>query len=262
VRKSLGTLAAVPGLILLSACGTDSEILAPETEDTQLNLDVARYVADVTADDILLMTGEADPIMQPGFGFAAANCEKRHNKKFRCDWKPFWNGNLSYSREVTFYDSNGEAMDYYDATETESVNFVISMSGTRTTEWMSMAVTRDRDFTVSGLYETETTRTWNGSGKSTRNRTRYSDENGDRTYDMSDTTTVTNVILPVPRRSDWPQAGTIERTVTLEIVAEENKSKTCDVLIEFNGEQYVPITINGVTYTLDLATRKIVEEDE
>jgi hypothetical protein len=260
-----GAMAALPILILMSACSSEPAGLTNLSDDEQVNLDVARYVADVTGDDILLMTYEADFVMRRDFGRAAAEggetCHRGIGRQFRCKGGVFGggfgSGSMSFTREVTFYDSEGE-MDWYDATETISINFYVSLTGERSSEWGSMTVNRERDFTVSGLYEDETSRIWNGWGKSDRNRTRYSDENGDRTYYMSGTTTVTNVVIPVPR--SWPEeGGTIKRTVTVVIVtaAGDTETKTRDVLIVFNGTQYVPITINDETYILDLATRRI-----
>ncbi len=60
-----GGLAVIPALILLSACGT--ELGAPDADEQQVNLDVAYYAADVTSDDITLMTTEADRTMLPTF---------------------------------------------------------------------------------------------------------------------------------------------------------------------------------------------------
>ena len=261
-----GALAALPILFLMSACSSEPAGLTNLSDDEQVSLDVARYVADVTGDDILLMTTEADFVMRRDFGRAAAEggetCDRGIGKQFRCKGGVFGggfgSGSMSYTREVTFYDSEGAEMDWYDATETDSINFHVSMTGERSSDWGSMTVNRERDFTVSGLYEDETSRIWNGWGKSDRNRTRYSDENGDRTYEMSDTATVKNVVIPVPR--SWPEdGGTIERMVTVELVngIGDTRTKTRDVLIAFNGTQYVPITINGETYILDLATRKL-----
>jgi hypothetical protein len=269
MSKMLGRgAAAIAVILLVGACGSDPVALAPDVEaeaqqNAQLNLDVARYVADVTVDDIQLMTGEADLVMRSGFGLADGGCVKQHDKRFHCSKRWFGWGNVSYTREITFYDSAGEVMGYYDRDETDSIDIYVSMSGDRANEKMSMEVSRERDFTVSGLYQTETTRTWDGWGRSSHNRTRVIDENGTRTYDMTDTTTVTGVILPVPRRSDWPQEGTIERTVDAEKVDElgETTTKNCSVVIEFNGTQFVPITVNGEEFTLDLATRKIVEDE-
>lgn len=264
-----GAMAALPILILMSACSSEPAGLTNLSDDEQVNLDVARYVADVTGDDILLMTYEADFVMRRDFGRAASEggetCHRGIGKQLRCKGGMFGggfgSGSMSFTREVTFYDGGGE-MDWYDATETISINFYVSMTGERSNEWGSMEVSRERDFTVSGLYGEETSRIWNGWGKSDRNRTRYSDENGDRTYDISDTTTVNNVVIPVPR--SWPEdGGTIERMVTVEILngVGDTETKTRDVLISFNRTQYVPITINGETYILDLATRKIDRGD-
>jgi hypothetical protein len=253
--------AALPLILLIAACSSDPGSMVGVTpDDAQIDMDVAQYVADVTGDDVQLMTGEGDHVMKAGFG-PAAGCEQGPGKHFHCGRRGFGLGDISYTRDVTFYDIGGLPQDGYNDQDTESINFVVSFSGTRSNDRMSMTVSRDRDFTVSGLYLTETTRIWNGTGESKRNRTRHSDENGDRTYDMSCTTTVTGVIIPVPRSSDWPQDGTIERTVTIEYVDElgDTQTKTRDVLITFNGDRFVPITINGETFTLDLATREIVE---
>jgi hypothetical protein len=270
MTKMLGRgTAAIAVILLAGACGSDPAGLAPDVEaevlqDAQINLDVARYAADVTVDDIQLMTGEADLVLRGGFGMAEAGCVKKQNKRFHCDKRWFGWGNVSYTRQVTFYDSEGAEMDYYDREDTDSVNIYVSMSGDRANEKMSMQVSRERDLYVSGLYGEETTRTWNGWGKSSRNRTRVIDEAGTRTYDMTDTTTVTGVILPVPRYSDWPQEGTIERTVDVEKVDElgDPTTRTCNVVVEFNGTRYVPITVNGEEFTLDLKRRKIVEDTE
>ena len=90
-----------------------------------------------------------------------------------------------------------------------------------------------------------------------------SDEMGDRSYEMSSTSTITDVVIPVPRtENSWPEDGTIERIVHVEYegpYATGTRDRTA--LITFNGTQLVPILINGVDeYTFDLATRRIVEE--
>ena len=45
------------------------------------------------------------------------------------------------------------------------------------------------------------------------------------------------------------------------VKGDETRTRDRTVLITFNETQFVPIVVNGVTYTFDLATRKIVEND-
>ena len=67
----------------------------------------------------------------------------------------------------------------------------------------------------------ETTRTVNGTGSSTVSRSHHSDENGDRSYDMTSTTVISDVVHAVPREENpYPLSGTITREMTAVIVNE------------------------------------------
>ena len=246
IHKRLGI--AVLSAALVVACsdlggpGTDQA-----TEEAILDLDILFYAADVTNDDIIFMTILADGV------FGAAG---QHQAG------PF-DGNVTFTREVTFFDDNGNVMDAYDPLLTASVQIVMSLEGSRSRTGqrgtMTMTISRSRDFTVSGLLGEETERAWNGTGSSAVNRVRTSDANGDREYDMSMSTTVTDVVIPVPRGSGWPISGTITRQITVQIVTglDDTTTRERTVTIEFNGTQFVPITINGQTCTLDLALREV-----
>ncbi len=255
---SRGAIAALPTLLLLGACGTDLDAPAAE-EERQLDLDVAQFAADATGDDIVLMTDEADETMRPGFA-DQSGCTRQGFRRIRCGPRDF-GGDLSFTREVTFLDEFGDEQDAFDPQTTASINMVVSMEGDRTRGPMSVSVNRQRNVTVSGLLGDETERTSNGTGSASVNRTHHSDENGDRVYDMSASTTITNVVIAVPRQGTWPLSGTIAREITVEVVRglEDTRTRTRSVTVEFNGTQFVSITIDGETFTLDLATREIVD---
>jgi len=258
-----GSLAALPALLVLGACTSDLQ--APATDDQLIDLDVAQYVAEATNDDIVLMTSEANVAMQPGFD-QSTDCQRVGLFRLRCHPRVFWgDGQLTISREVTFYDTLGNEMSAFDPLATDSINFVVAIEGTTERSGqrgtVSMTVNRQRNVTVSGLGGTETARTWNGTGSADVNRTRTSDEHGDRVYDMSSTTSIQDVVIQVPRADTWPLSGTITRHVSVQVVQglDDPRTRERTVMIEFNGTHLVPITINGVTHTLDLETRRIVE---
>ena len=259
-RLSRGGLAVLPALLLLGACGT--ELGAPSEEDQQINLDVAAYAADATADDIVLMTTEADRTMLPTFR-NQDGCTRLAQFRLRCPERHF-SDNISFTREVTFYDESGNEMEFFHRDSTEAVNIVASFEGTRTRDSVEITVNRERNMTVSGLFGTETERIWNGEGSSALNRTRHTDGNGDRVYNMSSTSTLEDVTIAVPRVGTWPLSGTITREVTVEVVMglEDTRTRTRTVVIEFNGTQFASIKINGETFELDLATRKVVREGD
>lgn len=264
----IGGLAAIPALALMAACSDTQDPLSEE--EALVNMDVAQYVAQTTSDDIVMMTTEAQVAMMPGFG-TSQGCERLGAFKIRCRPRKFaTDGNLSISRDVTFYTLDGNGllveMDAYDALDTEAINYVVTIDGSREGTHngvtFSLVVDRDRDFTVSGLTGEETQRTWNGTGTAQVNRASTSDEKGTRTYDMSSTTTVEDVVIAVPRDGTWPLSGTITRDVTVQVVNGLGDTRTRDrkVVITFNGTQFATIDINGDVFTLDLATREVVRD--
>lgn len=258
--------ALVPFVAVLAAC---SDTQAPLSQEDQIiDADVARYVAENTVDDIALMTTEAEFAMLPGFT-AQRDCERGPLSQIRCSARKFsGDGDLSITREVTFYAFDGDELvvtDEYDPLGTEAINYLLTLEGsrdiTRSGRELAVTVSRTSDYTVSGLTGEETQRTWNGTGSSDVNRTRTSDDQGTRTYDMSSTKTVDNVIIAVPRDGSWPLSGTITREVTVEVVdgLEDPHTRTRTVVITFDGSQFATIEINGETFALDLETRELIE---
>jgi hypothetical protein len=138
----------------------------------------------------------------------------------------------------TYYDADGNAQESYDEVTTASVHIVSEITGEMERENWSGTISRTRDITVTGLEGDETTRTANGTGSSTVSRSRHSDENGDRSYEMSGTSVITNVVHAVPREENsYPLSGTISRDVTAVIVNGPNgdETHTRHVVITFNG---------------------------
>ena len=259
-RSYLVGLAVIPALLLLGACGTD--LGAPSDEDQQINLDVAYYTADATVDDIVLMTTEADITLHPNF-HDQNGCTRLGLFRIRCPEKHFGD-NVNFTREVKFYDEDGRVMEFFHRELTEAVNIVVAFKGSRTRENVEITIDRNRDMTVSNLLGADTARIWNGTGTADVNRTRHSDENGDRVYDMSSSGTVDSVVIPVPRENNWPLSGTITREVTVEVVGgiQDDRTRSRTAVIEFNGTQFATITINGETFTFDLETRTVVRDEE
>lgn len=257
---SCSGFAALPPLLLLGACGT--ELGAPNAEDQQIDLDVAYYAADATNDDIILMTTEADQTMQPGF-HNQNGCTRQGLFRVRCPQRHFGD-NIDITREVTFFDELENEMEYFHRDSTESVHIVATFEGSRSRENVNITVNRQRDMTLSGLLGTETERTWNGTGSASVNRTRHTDGNGDRAYDMSSSSITENVVIAVPRQGTWPLSGTITREVTVEVVMglEDTRTRTRTVVIEFDGTQFATITINGRTFTFDLETKTVVRDEQ
>ncbi len=250
-------LALLPALLIAAACSDSGEPLSQA--DLQLNEDVALYVADMTADDLYMLDVQVGGILADGL-FASPPMPPRFS-------------DLTITREVTFYgDSDGDGVgdveqDGYHWLETASIHFVFHMEGShsRTGEMGTLDVTvnRDRDMWLTGLLDQETERTWNGTGSSAVSRSLVSDERGDRQYDMSSTSLVEDVVVAVPRfENPWPLSGTITRTVHVEVVSgDETIVRDKTVVITFDGDQYVTMTVDGEDFELDLAQRHAHRRD-
>ena len=90
-------------------------------------------------------------------------------------------------------------------------------------------------------------------------RSRHSDENGDRSYDMTGTTVISDVVHGVPREDNpYPLSGTMTRDMTAVIVNGPNgdETRTRHVIITFNGTQFPTMTLNGELFEVDLSTRE------
>ena len=228
------------GLLTTIALAGCSDANGPNTDDA-LDADVAMVAADAALEDIQAMNSGFGGFGSSPAMFSAGPPTER-------------------SRTVTFFDAGGNAQDGYNAETTASINVVSDMSGSVTRDTWTATIERHRDMTITGLLETETSRTWNGTGDGSVQRSRHSDESGDRSYDMSSTSVIADVVRGLPRADNpYPLSGTITRTISITIVngpnGDETRSRT--VVITFNGTQFATLTINGGdSVDVDLAARE------
>lgn len=234
--RAAGVLTAVA---VLAACDEDSTApldVLPET----LNDDVALVVADAVQEDLAVMASMT-PVVRGGLPVAGNTVEVEFTR----------------SRVTTFYDADGNEQDGYDALTTASINTILELSGTRTRDNMEAALDRSRDMTVTGLEGEETERTFNGEGSEDRTRVQLEDGETIRSYEFSGTFVIEDVVRALPRdENPWPISGTATRNVTVEVSTPNgDRTVTREVIVTFNGTQYVTISVNGEEYEFDLASR-------
>lgn len=241
MHSTLRVLAA-SGLALLVACGGDGTSPA----DAVLNQDVALYSADAAGQDIEFMRG---PGGRFGMGLLARPGD------FECnDVAP---PGLTVTRTCEFYDADGNEQSAFEAGVTDKVVMHVEVDGTIDREDWSSTIHRVRDFTVTGLSVDTGTVTWDGSGSGSMSRIRQTSE-GEVQKDMTSEVTVTDVMIPVPRAPDgWPLGGTITSSVSVTITGgpRDGETHTKNVSITFDGTQYASVTVDGETFTIDLADR-------
>lgn len=223
-------------VIALAAC---SDTAGPDGTDSQLESLLTLDVAMVSADALIEDLAELQLAFGGGLGGAFA-------------------APLDRVRTVTYYDADGNEQEAYDEVTTASVHILSEISGEMARESWSGTISRTRDITVTGLEGDEASRTANGTGSSAVFRSSHSDENGDRSYDMSGTSVITDIVQSVPREENsYPLSGTITRDMTVVIVngPDGDETRTRHVVITFNGTQFATMTVDGESFEVDLSTR-------
>ena len=213
-----------------------NDATAPES-DPSFDADVALMAADAAIDDLQSMSN-----LFGGLIGAPA---------------PTSADTLTRTRVITFYDAEGNVQDAHDPVTTASVNVVVDVSGEIVRDNWTATVQRHRDMTVSGLEGDETTRNWNGSGNGNVQGT-HTDSLGTRSYNMSSTSLIVDVVRGVPREDNpYPLSGTISRVISVVVIGGPDGDVTRErtVSITFNGTQFATLTVNGETYEVDLAAR-------
>lgn len=256
-------LTALAAALVAAACSDRS---APTGADAspQENFDVATFVGDAVAEDISLFRTQ-----EGAFGVPSADAfftgEWRNNCTYSAATGRFTCPVLTHegrtiARSFQLLDAAGHPQAAYDPVTTASANFVSTITGSVARNDFSASFSRERNVTISGLAGNETQHTVNGSGTSSTARTRHTADGATRTYSMTASVTITNVVVPFPRtRGAWPLSGTITRQVsfTREASTGQQRSGTRIATVTFNGTQFVPLVVGGRTFTLDLATGKV-----
>lgn len=243
MRKGLRLGAMGLGLAL-AACSNGT---GPTADESLLNQDVATVTGEVAAQDVELMRGPGGLL---GFHLTADPA------RFECashDWGP-----LTITRTCTFLDAAGHEQPAYDPVTTASVHVHVEVSVSVDRDHWSGSIQRTRDFTVSGLEGQETSITWNGTGSGAVTRVRETRDGETRQFDLTQSVTVTDVVIPVPRsENSWPLSGTITSSVTVTFTGgpRDGTVRQRDVTITFNGTSVVKVTVNGETFDFDLASR-------
>ena len=169
-------------------------------------------------------------------------------ESFVCGPNTLPNG-LTETSSYQFRDASDAPQMAYDSLATASIHFASHLSGT-TTGLFHSTVDDQRTLVVSGLAGVETSRTWNGTGNSSRQDSIPAMGGGKSLIDTHVTTTIDNVMLPVAITNHaYPLSGTItSHTVVTGGLRPIDQTAT----LAFDGTRYAKLTVNGVTYTIDL----------
>ena len=165
-------------------------------------------------------------------------------------------GEFEHTRTVSFFGEGNVPQNEYHPTDTKWIEIISEMSGEVSRDQWSATISRSREIEITGLLGEETERKVNGVGTEFSTRSRHSDELGTRTYTMSGTSIITDVIHGVPR-SEYPHplSGSITREIEVTITngpnGDETRSRT--VVITFNGTEFPEMTVDGEPFDVDMS---------
>ena len=213
-----------------------------------LTADLAAAAGETAGQNVEMMRG---PGGLRGFGF------RFDPASFDC--QPKTREGLTATLSCTYQDAAGSAQTTYDAATTASVTIVAVVKGNFDRGRMAGSVDRTSTLTVNGLAGAETSMTWNGTDAGTMTHSHAKDDRGEaRSYEMTFTGTTTNVVIPVPRtEASWPRSGTISQQATIKFTGGSKGGTTeiKNIMTTFDGTQFATVTVNGETFTVDLAKR-------
>jgi hypothetical protein len=242
-------MAMVVSVGVLSGCGSSTDSVSSETSALETSLTAAEAVLASTQAD--MQTADSlrhGPCGAMGFPLRIPDgCPwDDASGSFVCGPDVGPDG-LTRTRSYQFLDASGSSQSAYDSLTTASIRFGSTVTGTTSRFDRTSVIDNERELVVSGLEGSETTRTWNGAGSSSRR-----DSSAAGVVSIQSTTVVSNVVIPAPwARASWPRSGTI----ATQRVSSDGTDRTS--VITFNGTRYATLTVDGVSTTIDLARGRL-----
>jgi len=236
------TFTAVVALAAACEDGVTNEVDA--VDEAALRADAALVAADGMFQDLAHMDGFSG-LAGLGVGPEFAGIEIE--------------GSKSFSRTVTFYDENGIEQPSHDPELTASMHVVSALEREVAHTFWSAAITRDRDMMITGLLGAETQRTWNGTSAGTVDRSRHPDGGAVKTYDMTSSAVINDVVKGVPRSQyKYPLSGSITRTIHA-VIVKDGVEEVRDVVstITFDGDNTATMTVDGESWEVNLDDRGV-----
>ena len=255
---------ALSGVVVLGTAACDGGI----TDGNKVDEDLLRAeVALVTADGVFQ---DLDLIQDPGLqslGFQGIGLTASPGQNGQC--QPLGTGGgfqcssmnrdgFTFDRTASFFDVAGNPMDAFVRGETDKIHLVVDAYGSRENTFWSASIERHRDFTLEGL--TTSLHTAKGTRTELVNRSRDPLEGETRTYSMSGSSIITDVVHRLPRSEyPYPLSGSIAREVHVVVMEGDEVLGQRDMtaFVIFNGTQFATMTVNGETFQIDLAQRHV-----
>jgi hypothetical protein len=184
--------------------------------------------------------------------------------RFNCP--PLTRGKQTYTTSYALFDANGTTQSAYNRATTASINFIVADTGetsySANGNTFSDTTYRLHNRTVSTLLG-DTVHTWNGTGTGSIHSTRTGQIT--KVYTFASVDTASGIRFRQPRDiNPYPLGGTLTRNYTVVRTRQASDttthSTTRAVVVTFNGTANVPMTINGVSYSLNLDTHKVTKQ--
>jgi hypothetical protein len=246
-------LRAVAALTLGLAASACDDATGLDGLDDDMVIDAAVLAADATIEEVTMW---AQPL---GFGALPVEGPAAINFPGRGPGRPggggSWTGDFSGTRSIMFFDELGVEQDAYDDLTTESIEIERDIAGSIERDNFSAEVSRQRSMIVSGLAGEETTRTWNGEGSSSVQRSGVLEDGTERSHSVEGDFTFEDVVVPIPGSDPrYPLSGTITRSMTVTRTnGDVTEVREVEIVITFDGSATAVAVVNGEAMEIDLS---------
>jgi hypothetical protein len=257
-RHPLTNLLLAAAVLGLAACAKDSAAPASLIDDAQVTADVASDAGDAIATDVQTMLANEvfAALPTPGISFDLFGT----------------NGNtFSFTRTRTCYDAAHAEVANCSPATTRTIVIHVTLDGSRTGVFLSGAVHRLRDLTITRNFDTavpatEVSRTHDGVGTSADTLTYANATTGvTRVRDEAAVDSVVAVTWNLPHATNpWPVSGAMIRNVSLHVTADsptghDARDETRRVEVDYpaDAQGNVVLHINDQTCTLNLVTHAV-----
>jgi len=265
-RNIIPSMLAVAAVAGIAACSDSmSPGAASLTTDQQVTADVAQSAGDAVVLDIQNMAGNETSV---GLPLAAPAGFQMFE-----DNDPGMPSGITVTRSRTCYDQNDAVISCTPLSAVYSINFVVSLDGSfasyfdrgnGTTDTVQASVHRSRDWTLSGLHSTDSTRIHNGVGTAA-DTTYFSNKFRSRSAKELAIDSAVAIVVKLPRATHpWPISGSWIRNVNATVVVTANGSSNTRtvqrrVVVTFPADNQgnVALTVNGQACSLNLVTHKV-----
>jgi len=163
-------------------------------------------------------------------------------------------GSRTFTKTINYFDAAGLEQSRYDPGATASMHVSSHVTRDVNHTFWTASIERQRDMILTGMEGAETEVTWNGTSSGDVERSAHPEADVVRTYDMTSSAVITNVVRGVPRADNpYPKSGVITRTIHAVLTIDGvQEVRNVVATITFDGDNTATMTVDNESWEINL----------